>query len=74
MATHLIKVAYEGLVTTAARTADPGVTSGGAIIYEVQGVPAELTVEAVIEAFKALGRTPPPHVDYEVKWADIAGS
>ena len=51
MATHLIKVAYEGLVTTAAKTADPGVTSGGATIYEVQGVPGHLGIDDVIAAF-----------------------
>lgn len=71
MATHLIKVAYEGLVTTAAKTADPGVTSGGATIYEVQEVPSSLTIEDVIGAFRKLGRTPPHHKDFEVKWADL---
>ena len=72
MAVHMIKVAYEGLVTTAAKTADPGVTSGGATIYEVQDVPAHLAVDDVVAAFKKVGRTPPKHRDYEVKWADIA--
>jgi hypothetical protein len=71
MAIHMIKVAYEGLVTTAAKTADPGVTSGGATIYEVQDVPATLTIEDVIAAFKALNRVPPKHRDYEVKWTDL---
>ena len=72
MATHLIKVAYEGLVTTAAKTADPGLTSGGATIYEVQDVPASVTIDEVIAAFKARNRVPPKHKDFEVKWADLA--
>ena len=71
MATHLLKVAYEGLVTTAAKTADPGVTSGGATIYEVQGVPGHLGIDDVIAAFKALGR-PPRHTDYEVAWSELS--
>ena len=69
----MIKVAYEGLVTTAAKTADPGVTSGGATIYEVQDVPAHLTIDEVVAAFRKLGRTPPRHKDHEVRWTDIAG-
>jgi hypothetical protein len=72
MATHMIKVAYEGLVTQASRLAEPGVTNGGASIYEVQGVPADLTVEDVIAAFRKLGKTPPEHKDHEVKWATLA--
>jgi hypothetical protein len=72
MATHLIKVAYEGLVTTAAKTADPGLTSGGATIYEVQDVPASVTIEEIIAAFRARNRVPPKHRDFEVKWADLA--
>jgi hypothetical protein len=67
----MIKVAYEGLVTTAAKSADPGVTSGGATIYEVQDVPASVTIEEVIAAFKALNRVPPRHRDHEVKWSDL---
>ncbi|WP_237153169.1 hypothetical protein [Oryzibacter oryziterrae] len=72
MATHMIKVAYEGLVTQASRLAEPGLTNGGASIYEVQGVPGELSIDDVIESFRKLGKTPPKHRDYEVKWADLA--
>lgn len=73
MAIHLIKVAYAGLVTTAAKTADPGVTSGGATIYQVHDVPGDVAVDDVIAAFKRFGRTPPKHRDHEVAWVDIAG-
>ena len=71
MAVHMVKVAYEGAVIKALKNAEAGPTSGGAVIYEVEGVPASLTLDDVIEAVKrANGK--PPHKDHVVKWGDIA--
>lgn len=70
MADHLVKVAYEGLVTKALKSAEPGPTNGGAQIYEVTGVPAGLGIDDVIEAVRKAGGKP-PHKDHEVRWADL---
>ncbi len=70
MAVHMVKIAYEGAVIPALKNAEPGPTSGGAVIYEVQGVPAGIGIDAVIEAVKKVGGKP-KHVDHEVKWADL---
>lgn len=72
MAVHMVKVAYEGLVTKALKNSEPGFTSGGVSVYEVQGVPADKTIDDVIEAVKKAGGKP-KHVDHEVKWADLVG-
>ena len=71
MAVHMVKVAYEGAVTKALKNAEAGLTNGGAIVFEVEGVPSSVTLDEVIEAVKkAQGK--PPHIDYVVKWADLA--
>jgi hypothetical protein len=70
MATHLVKVLYEGEITKALKNAEPGITSGGANVYEVQDVPASVTLDDVIAAFRAVGGKP-KHKDHEVKWADL---
>lgn len=70
MAVHMVKVAYEGAVTKALKNAEAGLTSGGAIVYEVEGVPASLGLEDVIAAIKKVDGKP-PHKDHVVKWADL---
>ena len=70
MAVHMIKVAYEGAVTKALKNAEAGLTSGGAVVYEVRDVPANLTVEDVVEAVRKVGGKP-AHTDHEVRWADL---
>jgi len=70
MAVHMVKVAYEGAVTKALKNAEAGLTSGGAVVYEVQGVPANLGIDDVVEAVKRVGGKP-KHTDHEVKWADL---
>ncbi len=71
MAVHRVKVAYEGAVTKALKNAEAGLTNGGAIVYEVEGVPASLDLDDVIEAIKKVDGKP-PHKDHVVKWADLA--
>lgn len=71
MAVHMVKVAYEGAVAKALASAEAGLTSGGAVVYEIEGVPADVTLDAVIEAVKRAGGKP-PHADHVVQWADIA--
>ncbi|MDK9697548.1 MAG: hypothetical protein OEL76_14275 [Siculibacillus sp.] len=72
MAVHMVKVAYEGAVTRALKNAEAGLTSGGAVVYEIRGVPAEKTIDDVVDAVKRVGGAP-KHTDHEVDWADIAG-
>lgn len=55
MATHLIKVAREGYVAKAVRTARPGATTGGSNIFEVVNVPDDVTVEQLVKAMEGLG-------------------
>ena len=71
MATHMIKVLYEGEIAKASRNADPGVTSGGAAIFEITGVPDAVPVDDVIAAMRRL-KGKPRHRDYEVLWKDLA--
>ncbi len=71
MAVHMVKVAYEGLVTKALKNSEAGPTSGGSFIYEVEDVPAGITLDEVIEAVKKAGGKP-KHKDHVVKWADLA--
>ena len=70
MAVHMVKVAYEGAVTKALKNAEAGLTSGGAVVYEIQGVPADKTIDDVVEAVRRAGGKP-KHTDHEVKWADL---
>jgi hypothetical protein len=67
----MIKVLYEGDIAKAMKGSEPGQTNGGAFIYEVQDVPAAVTLEQVIEAVRKV-KGKPKHKDYEVKWADLA--
>jgi phosphohistidine swiveling domain-containing protein len=71
MATHMVKVMYEGTVSKALKNAEAGLTSGGAVIYEVMDVPASVTFEDVAAAIRAV-KNQPKHKDHEVKWADLA--
>ncbi|TBW34494.1 hypothetical protein EYW49_18070 [Siculibacillus lacustris] len=73
MAVHLVKVAYEGLVTKALKNSEPGPTSGGTVVYEVQGVPPDLGIDDVVAAVRRVGGKPRRHVDHEVAWADLVG-
>lgn len=68
MASIMIKVAREGLVSKALKTADVGPTSGDSIVYEIQNVPDGTGVDDVIAAFK--GYTPADRT-YEIDWADL---
>ncbi len=70
MASIMIKVAREGLVSKALKTADVGPTSGDSIVYEIQNVPDGVTVDDVIAAFK--GYKPADKV-YELDWAAVKG-
>ena len=70
MATHLVKVLYEGDIGKALKNAEAGLTSGGAVIYEIQGVPADVTFDQVVQAMQKV-RGKPQHKDHEVKWADL---
>lgn len=70
MASYMIKVAGEGLVTKAHRSADVGPTSGSSIIYEILNVPEDVTVDDVISAFK--GYKPQEKV-YEIDYAALKG-
>ncbi len=72
MAVHMVKVAYEGAVTRALKNAEAGLTNGGAVVYEIRGVPANLTIDDVIEAVKKSGGAP-KHTDHEVEWTDLVG-
>jgi hypothetical protein len=56
MASFMIKVAGEGAITKAHRTADVGPTSGSSVVYEIQKVPEGVSLEDVIEGT----RSPPP--------------
>ncbi|KAA0680421.1 hypothetical protein [Roseomonas genomospecies 6] len=52
MASIMIKKAGEGLITQAHRNADVGPTSGSSVVYEILNVPAGVSVDDVIAAFK----------------------
>lgn len=70
MAVHMVKVAYEGLVTKALKNSEEGPTSGGTVVYAVEGVPADITLDDVIAAVKKVGGKP-IHKDHVVKWSDL---
>ncbi len=70
MASVMIKVAREGLVSKAHRTADVGPTSGDSIVYEIQNVPDGVSVDDVIAAFR---KAKPAEKPYEIDWATLAG-
>ena len=52
MASYMIKVAGEGAITKAHRTADVGPTSGSSVVYEILNVPEGVSLEDVIDAFR----------------------
>ncbi len=68
MASIMIKVAGEGLVSKAHRNADLGPTSGSSVVYEVQNVPAGVSDEDVVAAFKSFK---PAEKQYEIDWATL---
>lgn len=69
MASFMIKVAREGLISKAVKTADVGPTSADSIVYEISGVPEGKTLDDVIAAFRTYT---PTHGVYEVGWAELA--
>ena len=71
MASFMIKVAGEGLVAPAHRLADPGPTSGYAVIYEVTNVPDDVAVDAVVASFKKFQA---PADRYEITYDEVIGS
>lgn len=70
MASVMIKVAREGLVSKAHRSADVGPTSGDSIVYEIQNVPDGVGVDDVIAAFKGFK---PAEGKYEIEFASLKG-
>ena len=70
MASYMIKVAGEGLVSKAHRSADVGPTSGSSVIYEILNVPADVTIDDVISAFKSYK---PQEKVYEIDYAALKG-
>lgn len=66
----MIKLAREGLISKALKTAEVGPTSGDSIVYEIQNVPADKTVDDVIAAFKGYK---PGDKEYEIDWSKLAG-
>jgi hypothetical protein len=68
MASYMIKVASEGAITKAHRTADVGPTSGSSVVYEILNVPDGISLEDVIEAFR--GHNPGPN-KYEIDYAAL---
>ncbi len=69
MASIMIKKAGEGLISQAHRNADVGPTSGSSVVYEIQNVPAGVSVDDVIAAFKTFT---PSDKKYEYNWSDLA--
>lgn len=70
MTTVMIKVAREGLISKALKSADPGPTSGDSIVYEIRNVPDGTSIDEVIAAFK--GHKPADKV-YEIDFAALKG-
>jgi phosphohistidine swiveling domain-containing protein len=66
----MVKVMYEGTVAKALKSAEAGLTTGGAVIYEVMDVPASVTFEDVAAAIRAV-KNQPPHRNHEVRWNDL---
>jgi hypothetical protein len=69
MATHMVKVAREGYVAKAVRTARPGETSGGSFIYEVVNVPDNVTIEQLIKAFEGWNA---PTARFKLDYSEVA--
>lgn len=69
MASIMIKVAREGLISKAHRSADVGPTTGDSVVYEILNVPDGVSVDDVIAAFK--GYKPVDKV-YEISFADLS--
>ena len=65
----MIKKAGEGLISQAHRNADVGPTSGSSVVYEILNVPAGVTVDDVIAAFKTFQ---PADKKYEYDYADLS--
>jgi hypothetical protein len=70
MASHMIKVAGEGLISKAHRSADVGPTSGSSVVYEIKNVPDDLTIDDVIQAFRGYK---PADKSYEIDYAALKG-
>ena len=68
MASYMIKVASEGAITKAHRTADVGPTSGSSVVYEIMNVPESVSIEDVIEAFRGFK---PGEKTYEYEYASL---
>lgn len=68
MASIMIKVAREGLISKAHRSADVGPTTGDSIVYEIQDVPDGVSVDDVIAVFKSYK---PAEKVYEISFADL---
>lgn len=68
MASIMIKKAGEGLITQAHRNADVGPTSGSSVVYEILNVPAGVSVDDVIAAFKTFK---PADKTYEYDYAAL---
>lgn len=68
MASFMIKVAGEGLVSAAHRLAESGPTSGYAVVYEVTNCPDNVTVDQVVSAFKAFKA---PKDRYEIDFSEL---
>ncbi len=73
MASVMVKVAGEGLVSKAHRNSDSGPTSGSSVIYEVIGVPDGIAEGDVIEAIKKVANSVPHNDSYEVEYAALVG-
>ncbi|WP_448204144.1 hypothetical protein [Azospirillum sp. sgz302134] len=69
MASIMIKKAGEGLISQAHRNADVGPTSGSSVVYEILNVPAGVTADDVIAAFKTFK---PLDKKYEYDYADLS--
>ncbi len=68
MASYMNKVAGEGAITKAHRTADVGPTSGSSVVYEIQNVPEGVSLEDVIDAFQGFK---PDEKTYEYDYATL---
>ena len=69
MASIMIKKAGEGLISQAHRNADVGPTSGSSVVYEIQNVPSDVSVDDVIAKFKGYKAV---EKVYEIDWAALS--
>ncbi|KAA0688298.1 hypothetical protein [Azospirillum brasilense] len=69
MASIMIKKAGEGLISQAHRNADVGPTSGSSVVYEILNVPAGVSVDDIIAAFKTFK---PVDKKYEYDYAELS--